>query len=346
MPIKTNALAAPIIVAVSGITFLSQVLLGGGLFVSSEDINNQEKVIEVKSLEVDQNIKISLEISEAREEIKKIQEAEEKAEQDRLKKETEEKARLEAEEAQKAAQAEKEEAEKARQASIQTQSLEQSTNTQPAAVSNNASVATQQAPTQAVANNTPAPQTQSPAVSTPAPQPAPAPVVNPTGPANTISFPEYSVPATGIAYSSMADFFATTSSGGIDYSTPIDTDSPGTRVQNLMRTGILHLAFTPAPGSFGNSYIIGHSSSPYGQGSSYIDSIFANLMYKGSTGDLFYHFDSQGNRHTYRVFEARAISVNDTSTAYQNYPGQKVITIQTCTEDVNTRWIIRGEKVE
>ena len=161
--------------------------------------------------------------------------------------------------------------------------------------------------------------------------------------AEIVQYNQIQIPSLGItapiAYAGMSDFFVNG-----DMSQPQDTDSPGTPVQNLMRQGAVHVPFSSPFGGAGNAYIVGHSSSPYGSGSSWIDSIFESLMFYEGYGQEIIVWDSVGVKHTYRIYEARQIGTYDTGTAYAPQ-GKPTITIQTCTYDPNNMWIVRAELI-
>jgi hypothetical protein len=175
----------------------------------------------------------------------------------------------------------------------------------------------------------------------------------PTNPQRTnfLRYPKYNVNAP-IIYSSLEDLFNKNPDGSLNYNSPRDTSDVNSPVQQKLRDGVLHMAFTPQCGEIGNCYIVGHSSN-YSFVKSAYNSVFKPLERKSQVGDTFYIYDRFGRELTFNVFEVKEISEDDTKEAYRLFPGRRVATLQTSILEYvpgkgwlpTKRWLTRGELV-
>ncbi|GAB4147021.1 MAG: hypothetical protein OHK0017_08250 [Patescibacteria group bacterium] len=166
---------------------------------------------------------------------------------------------------------------------------------------------------------------------------------------NTIYYKEAKITAPVIE-SELSDLFESDSKGQLDFNRQRKDDTP---VQNLLAKGAVHLAFSPAPGEIGNSYLVGNRNSnlteelkiPVTEHSASFR--FLNLAKKG---DVFYIYDKQGKKLSFKVFETITTSTTDSATAYANFENRRVVTLQTTTYNdlgkENGRLLVRGELLE
>jgi LPXTG-site transpeptidase (sortase) family protein len=116
------------------------------------------------------------------------------------------------------------------------------------------------------------------------------------------------------------------------------------KIQDTLRTGVVHYPYTANPDQYGNVFITGHSSYyPWDKGQ-YKD-IFA-LLHKLEIGDE-YSIYYKGKKFTYRVKEKFEVKPDDISVLEQP-TDQKISTLMTCTPigTVLRRLIVRAELVE
>jgi hypothetical protein len=160
-----------------------------------------------------------------------------------------------------------------------------------------------------------------------------------------------------IVYSSLEDLFQTNQDGSLNFTKPIEESKSAinngnyesTTYQQKLTQGVLHLAYSPAPGELGNSYIVGHSSNYTSVQSSY-NQIFAPMVEKTQPGDKFTIYDSQGRKLNFKVFEALPVGQKEVNVAYKSYEDRRVVTLQASilTKVGNSwqptqRWLTRGE---
>jgi hypothetical protein len=176
---------------------------------------------------------------------------------------------------------------------------------------------------------------------------------------NFLRYPAYNINAP-VIYSSLEDLFNKKANcdpsqdalGCIDPTSPRDNGPVDSPIQQKLRDGVVHIAFTPQPGEIGNSYIVGHSSN-FSYVKSAYNSIFKPLEKRSQPGQEFYIYDRFGRELKFVVFEAKEIREDDTAEAYKNYPGQRVVTLQTSILELvpgkgyqpTKRWLTRGELV-
>lgn len=157
----------------------------------------------------------------------------------------------------------------------------------------------------------------------------PIPFSDKTGQPNTLEFPNLKIKSP-ILYSSLEDIFEKNKDGSINYQKPIRENLKNgplsTPIQRLLTKGIVHLAFTPNPGEFGNSYIVGHSSN-YPSVKSDYNEIFKNLG-NAKIGDEFIIYNSEGKGIVFKVFENLAVDSDDTEIAYKDFKDKRVVTLQ------------------
>ncbi len=154
-----------------------------------------------------------------------------------------------------------------------------------------------------------------------------------------------------IQYLQFEDLFNQDQEGYFSFTSPLDTSSIDSPVQKKLEFGIVHMAYTPRPGEVGNSYIVGHSSN-YSFVSSPYNTVFKPIQEKSQPGEVFTIYDERGRKLDFRVFEAIKIEAGDIATAYKNYPGQRVVTLQTSVLGLRNgkweathRWLTRGELI-
>ena len=176
-------------------------------------------------------------------------------------------------------------------------------------------------------------------------------IPSPPSPSRTsfLNYPEYNV-NTPIIWSTLEDLFKKNGDGSCcNLQDLIDQNPTNAPIQNLLKNGIVHIAFQPLPGELGNSYIVGHSSNFSFIKSSY-NTVFKPLEKQSKPGQTFTIWDQQGRELLFKVFEAKSIGEDDVAEAYKNYPDCRVVTLQTSIlEWVNgqllptKRWLTRGE---
>jgi Sortase domain len=133
-------------------------------------------------------------------------------------------------------------------------------------------------------------------------------------------------------HSTLSDFYEV-ENGIVNYLKPKSTSDTSSNIQKLMNKGPVHVAFTPSPGSIGNAYFVAHNFLH-----------FSPIQEKGTVGDIVTVINN-GKELTFKIFETRYINKYDTSTAYYGYPGKTMITLQTCTSNPDSMWIIRAELI-
>jgi hypothetical protein len=176
---------------------------------------------------------------------------------------------------------------------------------------------------------------------------------------NFLRYPKYNINVP-IIYSSLEDLFNlkpncnpnTDPQGCLDFASPRDNGPADSPIQTKLQDGVVHIAFTPMPGETGNSYIVGHSSN-YSWVPSAYNEVFKPLERRSQVGEEFVIYDRFGRELKFKVFEVAEIGENDTSKAYENFPGKRVVTLQTSILEFvpgqgfrpTKRWLTRGELV-
>lgn len=176
---------------------------------------------------------------------------------------------------------------------------------------------------------------------------------------NFLRYPQYNINAP-IIYSSLEDLFnlkpncnkSTDAQACLDFGSPRDNGPADSPVQQKLRDGIVHIAFTPQPGEIGNSYIVGHSSN-YSWVPSAYNAVFKPLEKRSKVGEEFFIYDAFGRELKFRVFEVLEIDEKDTPTAYATFGEKRVVTLQTSVLEFvpgrgylpTKRWLTRGELV-
>lgn len=181
-----------------------------------------------------------------------------------------------------------------------------------------------------------------------------APTTNQTGQPNTLDYPQLNIKAP-IQFASLVDLFEKNNDGTVDTTrqiqeAPNDKTHLSTPAQKLLTKGIVHLGFTPLPGEFGNSYIVGHSSN-YANVVSQYNYIFKDLK-NAKSGDLFTIYNKDGKGMTFKVFENIVVNDSDVDKAYEQFNNKRVVTLQASVlVKVNgnllplKRQLVRGELV-
>lgn len=151
-------------------------------------------------------------------------------------------------------------------------------------------------------------------------------------PAQTISYPKLGFYTT-YNFAPLSDFYEV-ENGVVNYEKPKDINSSGSQVQKKLVNSPMHVPFTVGAGQNGNAYFIGHNYSH-----------FAPISGRGNIGDIITISDGAGNNYKYSVYEMRYINISQADAAYQLESNSPTITLQTCTPDVGTMWIIRARKI-
>jgi Sortase domain len=162
-------------------------------------------------------------------------------------------------------------------------------------------------------------------------------------------YPKYRVQAP-IQYGDFKDLFQTRKEGGFNFNGElINQDPVESPIQQKLKDGIVHLGYTVQPGEVGNSYIVGHSSN-FGTVKSDYNTIFKPLESKTVVGEDFLIYDRYGRELKFCVFEALKIEEADITTAYKEFPGERVVTLQTSILgwkdgqlQATHRWLTRGK---
>jgi Sortase domain len=162
-------------------------------------------------------------------------------------------------------------------------------------------------------------------------------------------YPKYRVQAP-IQYGDFKDLFQTRTEGGFNFNGQlIDQNPTESPIQLKLKEGIVHLGYTVQPGDIGNSYIVGHSSNFSNVKSDY-NTIFKPLESKTVPGEDFLIYDRYGRELKFCVFEALKIEESDIATAYKEFPGERVVTLQTSILgwkngqlQATHRWLTRGK---
>jgi len=181
-----------------------------------------------------------------------------------------------------------------------------------------------------------------------------APPLNPEK-VDILEYPDYGIVAP-IKYTTERDIYDEngnpyTDKG--DVGNPCSYDATNTPVQLKLKEGIVHMYFSPKPGelpdpkkgTFGSSYIVGHSSDCTRHAYS---TIFKALDRNSQPGQMFYIYDSKGRKLTFRVFQVERILDSQTDIAYEDFGEKRVVTLQTSIFVSNyqiDRWLTRGELV-
>jgi Sortase domain len=166
---------------------------------------------------------------------------------------------------------------------------------------------------------------------------------------NYLVYPKYRVQAP-IQYGDFKDLFQTRKEGGYNFNGQLIDQNPiEAPIQQKLKDGIVHLGYTVQPGDIGNSYIVGHSSN-FGTVKSDYNTIFKPLESKTVEGEDFLIYDRYGRELKFCVFEALKIEEADIATAYKEFPGQRVVTLQTSILgwkngqlQATHRWLTRGK---
>jgi Sortase domain len=164
-----------------------------------------------------------------------------------------------------------------------------------------------------------------------------------------LSYPKYRVQVP-IQYGDFNDLFQKRPEGGFNFNGELVDQNPiEAPIQQKLRDGIVHLGYTVQPGEIGNSYIVGHSSN-FGSVKSDYNSIFKPLESKTEKGEDFLIYDKSGRELKFCVFEALKIAEADIETAYKEFPGERVVTLQTSILgwkdgqlQATHRWLTRGK---
>jgi hypothetical protein len=162
-------------------------------------------------------------------------------------------------------------------------------------------------------------------------------------------YPKYRVQAP-IQYGDFKDLFQTREEGGFNFNGELIDQNPiEAPIQQKLKEGIVHLGYTVQPGDIGNSYIVGHSSN-FGSVKSDYNTIFKPLESKTEVGEDFMIYDRYGRELKFCVFEALKIEEADIATAYKEFPGERVVTLQTSILgwkngqlQATHRWLTRGK---
>lgn len=162
-------------------------------------------------------------------------------------------------------------------------------------------------------------------------------------------YPKYRVQAP-IQYGDFRDLFQTRAEGGFNFNGELINQNPiEAPIQQKLKDGIVHLGYTVQPGDIGNSYIVGHSSN-FGSVKSDYNTIFKPLESKTEVGEDFMIYDRYGRELKFCVFEALKIEESDIATAYKEFSGERVVTLQTSILgwkngqlQATHRWLTRGK---
>ena len=161
-----------------------------------------------------------------------------------------------------------------------------------------------------------------------------------------LNFPKYKIQAP-IQWATFADLYEQNGEN-IDFNTLKDSSGLETPIQKLLQKGIVHLGYTVQPGEIGNSYIVGHSSN-FNYVKSDYNSIFKPIESATKDGDEFFVYDQRGRELKFCVFENLKIPEEDLKTAYKEFPGERVVTLQTSIlgwrdgkYEATHRWLARG----
>lgn len=134
----------------------------------------------------------------------------------------------------------------------------------------------------------------------------------------------------------------------INVEAPVVYDEPSVdekAIQNALERGVVHYAITPNPGEFGNSVIVGHSSSNILNSGKYK---FAFLLLKSlENGDTFIVHHNK-TRYVYKVFDKFVTHPKDISVLNPPGEGRKAImTLITCDPPglSTNRLIIQAEQI-
>jgi sortase (surface protein transpeptidase) len=158
-----------------------------------------------------------------------------------------------------------------------------------------------------------------------------------------LQIPKYKITAP-IVYPGFDTMFNKNSSGLIDFYSPLEGEKLNgkfSEFQKVLTGGVAMLPFSPFPGEIGNSYIVGHSNN-YPDVKSDYNSIFAPIKERGEIGDEANIWDPWGRKLTFRLFQTEKIEESDVEKAYHDFPGKRVLTLQTSI--VSTR-IINGRPI-
>ncbi len=164
---------------------------------------------------------------------------------------------------------------------------------------------------------------------------------------NWLNYPKYKI-QTPIQYATLEDLFQKDDKGNFNFKKQIDQDPIDAPVQLKLKDGIVHMGSTVQPGEIGNSYIVGHSSN-YSFVKSDYNTIFKPLESTSKEGEEFFIYDKDGRELKFCVFEAIKIVDSDGATAYKEFPGERVVTLQTSILGwrggqllATHRWLTRG----
>lgn len=162
-------------------------------------------------------------------------------------------------------------------------------------------------------------------------------------------YPKYRVQAP-IQYGDFKDLFQTREEGGFNFNGELIDQNPiEAPIQQKLKDGVVHLGYTVQPGEIGNSYIVGHSSN-FGTVKSDYNTIFKPLESKTEVGEDFLIYDRFGRELKFCVFENLKIEEADIATAYKEFPGERIVTLQTSILgwkngqlQATHRWLTRGK---
>jgi hypothetical protein len=165
---------------------------------------------------------------------------------------------------------------------------------------------------------------------------------------NWVSYPKYKIQVP-LIYTTYEDLYNKNPDGSINFTSPIDQGPIESPVQQKLKDGVVHLAYTPLPGEVGNSYIVGHSSNFSSVKSAY-NRIFKPIESVSRPGEEFFVYDQQGRELKFCVFDALKIAESDVKEAFKTFGDRRVVTLQTSILGVRNgrveathRWLTRGE---
>jgi hypothetical protein len=177
------------------------------------------------------------------------------------------------------------------------------------------------------------------------------PKPNPVLRQNFVSIPDYQINAP-LVYAGFDDFFNKNADGTFNFDSVQElSDRFTSRLQILLKDGIVCLPFSPFPGDIGNAYCVGHSSNFADIISDY-NTVLKPIEGKGNIGQIIKVWDPYGRELNFRIFNSEKIEATDTQKAYVPSPGKvRTITLQTSVVSYRVsegwqpyeRWLVRAE---
>lgn len=165
---------------------------------------------------------------------------------------------------------------------------------------------------------------------------------------NWVSYPKYKIQVP-LIYTNYGDLYNKKADGSINFSSPKEQGSLNSPVQQKLKGGVVHLAYSPLPGEVGNSYIVGHSSNFSSVKSAY-NRIFKPIESISRAGEEFFVYDKDGRELKFCVFDALNIAEDDVKEAFKSFGDRRVVTLQTSIlgirngkVEATNRWLTRGE---